>query len=430
MKKIAFYIDNSAISDIDMTDIEKGNPGIGGTEYLIYLIATLLSKSDNGLDITLYMMSDQKLPQPLRYRICGSLRDAIHHSENDGAVYFILKHNADNIKNNVLATNGRMQFIVWCHVFVCFWELDYYAENKDVFRIVYVGREHLQLNIDHPAYAKSTYIYNAVGLDGCREKVYSHPFEGRKHVVTYLGSLMPYKGFHLLAQAWPEVIRRVPDAELYIIGNGKVYDSDAKLGALGLADSSYEELFLKPLQKDNGELLPGIHFLGRMGREKEEILLITKVGVPNPSGITETFCLSAVEMQAYGAKIATIKAPGYIDTVRNGVLYKKYSQLADTIVSQLNSSDSNYEDAMRYFQREFSCSSVLKCWEALLTGIPIRNDYLTNRTYRLKWLKNYIRIVHDKMCLSIRLPLIERLIVYVERRILRKNSFMDSNLSL
>ena len=90
MKKIAFYIDNSAIADIDMTDSEKGNPGIGGTEYLIYLIATLLSKSDNGLDITLYMMSDQKLPQPLRYRICGSLRDAIHHSENDGAVYFIL----------------------------------------------------------------------------------------------------------------------------------------------------------------------------------------------------------------------------------------------------------------------------------------------------------------------------------------------------
>ena len=38
-KKVAFYFDNSRISQVDCRDIESGNPGIGGTEYLFLLIS-------------------------------------------------------------------------------------------------------------------------------------------------------------------------------------------------------------------------------------------------------------------------------------------------------------------------------------------------------------------------------------------------------
>lgn len=429
MKKIGIYIENGSINDVDLSDMKKGNPGIGGTEYLMFMLADMLTESNNGLDVTVFLEKNQQLPAEIKYKVCGSVTNAINEAEGIGCSYLVLKHNADNITKDTLHTGGVMKLIVWCHVFICFWELDYYASNQDVDRIVYVGREHLQLYFDHPSYKKSTYIYNFVDLNGCSDKVKKYPFQNRKHIVTYLGSLVPFKGFHLLAEVWPIVVKEIPDAELYVIGSGKVYDSNAELGRLGVASKEYEDVFLPYLTK-NGQIIPNVHFLGRMGAEKEKILLRTKVGVPNPTGITETFCLSAVEMQMLGAKIATIKAPGYLDTVKNGILYKKQSQLAKSIVKLLKDKDSGYEDAMQYFESEFSKDTILKCWENLLNENFGRKVRITNLGYRLKWLKIPLGYVRGLLPRSVKIPDIERLLVFIERNILHRQSFMDSNLKL
>ena len=42
--KIAIYINNSNISNVDCSDLTKGNPGIGGTEYCILLLAQLYKR--------------------------------------------------------------------------------------------------------------------------------------------------------------------------------------------------------------------------------------------------------------------------------------------------------------------------------------------------------------------------------------------------
>ena len=90
-------------------------------------------------------------------------------------------------------------------------------------------------------------------------------------IVTYVGSLVPAKGFHRLAQIWPEVISKVPNAELYVIGNGKVYDRNAKLGKYGISQSDYENQFMKYLTDDEGEILKSVHFCGIVGKEKRDI---------------------------------------------------------------------------------------------------------------------------------------------------------------
>lgn len=429
MKRIGVFIENGFINDVDVTGIKNGNPGIGGTEYLMFMLADMLTNSDNGLDITVFLEKNQKLPPEIKYKVCDSVENAIMDAEMLDCNYLILKHNADNITSGVLHTDSRLKLIVWCHVFICYWELDHYASNKDVERIVYVGREHLQLNMDHPSYRKSTYIYNFLDFKGCEEKVKNNPVSERKNTVTYLGSLVPFKGFHLLAEAWPSVVRDVPDAELYVIGSGKVYDSNATLGTLGVATKEYEAAFLPYLTKE-GELMPNVHFFGQMGSEKENILLKTKVGVPNPTGITETFCLSAVEMQMFGVKIATIKAPGYLDTVRNGILYKKPCQLAESIVELLKSDDSGYEESMHYFRSEFSKDAVLRHWEDLLNGNFIPDRRIPNKGYRLKWLKIAVKDMRRILSKSVKMPNIERLIVFFERKIMHRHSFMDSNMTL
>ena len=306
MKKVAFYLENASISSVDCSGILQGNPGIGGTQYMIILISYLLWLRNNGLEVKTYSTSKGLFPVGYDYSIVRNFNEAVDKACDEGFDCLIFRHDADLITSGALdGVDRNIKLIVWDHVFVCYWELDYYASNPQVYKIINVSREQTDLYRDHKAFEKSFYIYNCLNLEGTREMVLGNPFEKRKNVVTYVGSLVPYKGFHLLAQAWPIILRQVPDAELYVIGSGRLYDKNVKLGRFGIAESSYEEQFMHYLCKDD-EILPSVHFMGDMGVEKNKILLQTKVGVPNPSGITETFCISAVEMQAMGAVVTTI----------------------------------------------------------------------------------------------------------------------------
>lgn len=429
MKKIAFYLDNKTISDIDVNQLEYGNPGIGGTEYLILLVSTMLACNEHTMSIKLWITHQQKLPEYIQYSVVNNLSEAICKAEEEQYDIFILKHDVDNIINNYIVTSTTLKFYIWCHVFICYWELDYYANNPYVHKVVYVGREMLDLYRDHPLYDKSVYIYNCINLEGCRESVIHHPFSTRQHIVTYVGSLVPYKGFHRLARIWPAILKAVPDAQLFVIGSGRLYNSSAVLGQYGIAEKSYEESFMKYLSRD-GHILPSVHFMGKMGVEKNEILLKTKVGVPNPTGITETFCLSAVEMQVYGAVLATVKAPGYMDTVKNGVLCSNDRNLAETIIRLLKTDKSNYEEAMNFFEKEFSLDSILLKWKQLLLLDCNDRGKLVNLGYRLKWLKEIIRILSKFIPVVKHVPPVERILLFIERKIFKKITYMDSDISL
>ena len=57
--------------------------------------------------------------------------------------------------------------------------------------------------------------------------------------------------------------------------------------------------------------MKSVHFCGNMGIEKLEIYNRTTVGVVNPSARTETFGLSAVEMEACGIPVVTKSGNGF-----------------------------------------------------------------------------------------------------------------------
>lgn len=427
MKRVAFYLDNAAIASTDCSKVLDGNPGIGGTEWLIIAISTLLAKRDNNIEVVLYTTCHTSLPDGLNNAIVNDLSEAIAVANSDNVDYLVVKHLAENIINHTFdVKTEHLSIICWCHVFVCHWELDYYADNNAISKIVFVGREMYDLYRDHRIYSKATYIYNCVPSGNAREWVRLNPYENRPNTIVYVGSLVPFKGFHLLAEAWPEIKRQVPDAEMFVIGSGKLYNKESALGKWHIADSEYEDLFM-PFLLLNGKLHPDVHFMGVMGEEKKEILAHSRVGVPNPSGITETFCLSAVEMQMYGCRIATINYPGYLDTVRNGKLYNRSGSLADTVVELLNSSDCHYEEAMDYFEMKFSYDVICLKWEELFnTGNVYYSDQLQNSGYRLKWLKESIRILKQYLPFLSHLPMVERFLIYCERKRFGRVTYIDS----
>lgn len=427
MKRIAFYLENKSFSEVDCSNILQGNPGIGGTQYMIIVVSYLLFLRNNGLGVKTYSNSQGIFPTDYDYSVVSNFNEAVDKAYEEGCDCLIFRHDADLITSGALdRIYVDIKLIVWDHVFVCYWELDYYALNSKIYRIVNVGREQNDLYRDHKAFEKSLYIYNCLNLDGVRELVRLNPFEKRANIVTYVGSLVPYKGFHLLAQAWPFILKEVPDAELYVIGSGRLYDKNSKLGKFGLAEDSYEQQFMQYLCVDE-QILPSVHFMGDMGIEKNDILLKTKVGVPNPSGITETFCISAVEMQAMGAMVTTINFPGFIDTVNNGCLYKHRNDLSKSVIDLLKNGNSCYDRAIKYIERNFSFESVVSKWEILLkSGNIERECKLYNKFYRLKWLKEIKRKAELKFTVLYKLPTIERISLFIERFLHGRITYIDS----
>lgn len=424
MKHIAFYIANKNIVSVDCRNLLVANPGIGGSEYLILLAAILLSENDNGIKVTLYVQEDFLYKLNVHTEVAENLSHAVILASNSDIDYLSFMYHPlykESDKQVYFLCKNGLKLLPYCHNFVRFKDLDFFADNDNVQQIITVGREQKDIYRDHRAFNKTSYIYNCVNID-CVSKydVKSHPFRERGNIVTYIGSLSPMKSFHCLAKAWPKVVKEIPDAQLFVIGSGTLYSRNEKLGKWGLAESHYEEYFMKYLSQD-GEVLPNVHFMGVLGDEKNEILLKTKVGVPNPLGSGETFCLSAVEMQLMGAKVVACKACGYMDTFKNGIFANSKQNLAKTIIHALKTSESQYDNVLSYIQKNFSQQHFLADWESLIKkGYIEQDNSLVHANYRMKYIKESLRKLKNKYSLLNSIPSIETLKSYVEKRIIER----------
>lgn len=401
--KVAFFLNNEYFDNCrDFRDIEKGNPGIGGSEYMILLISYLLSIRENGIHVRLYVSKTGMFNPKVEVMCVGDMEASAHHASDDGFVRFVFDHKRVNwYKHPFQDLSPRLKLIPWCHCFAYTRELHIMCQHPNLGRIVYVGKETNDLMRDDVSFLKSDYIFNCVHLDDGRiNQARLYPNGKRGHVVVYMGSLVPLKTFHVLAELWPRILKRVPDAQLYVIGNGKVYGDDVNFGNYGIAEESYESIFM-PYLTNNGKILDSVHFMGALGEEKNDILLKAKVGVPNPTGKSETFCICAVEMQVMGCSVTAMEAPGYYDTIFSGKIAKTQHQLEDNIVELLqDGAPKEYEETLDFIRTNFSEMVVIKDWEQLLCS-DLEN-YLhpitpfSNMTYRFKWFKEGLRLLKHK----------------------------------
>lgn len=404
--KIGFFLNNEELEGLNWEIVSIANPGAGGTEYVIVLESYMMSL-EKDVEFVLYAVKSSIFPKSITVKYVSTLKDAIIDANKNGIDFFVFKENQkDPSYKHLTGIPNNTSLIVWCHNFLSKKSLDVYANCKSVKSIICVGREMLDLYRDEKAFSKMDYIYN-----GCVFEEFERlsneltDVKNRENIVTYIGSIIPSKSFHWLAKAWPNVIERVPDAQLYVIGTGNLYNKNAKLGKYGIASENYERKFLKFLTDDNGNILPSVHFLGKMGEEKNDIIKMTKVGVPNPSGKTETFGITAVEMQSLGCHVVTRKCYGYLDTVVNQKnLYKHPCQLSSYIINGLLRPDTNFEKVHRTLEEKFDFRIVHNEWMALFHNLcrgknKIHNldTDVPNMTFNHKWFRLLFSIVNQKL---------------------------------
>lgn len=395
-RKIAFHFYNDGIPDVDFANVEDGNPGVGGTVFLAVLIPKLLAKR-GVVSVKLLVNKECNNIEGVDCEVCGDVLGALNYCRNHKDIDAIVI-DCKRINTKTIKQFSDVNIIVWANNFIKLSLLREMANCSNIVRIVNVGREQYDLYRDMKVFRKSTYIFNAFPLNNILHyRKNSTSVSKRKHHVVYVGSITPLKGMHLLAKAWPQVLKVVPDAELFIIGGGNLYRRKEELGKWGIASKSYESKFMPYLTKD-GLILPSVHFLGVMGIEKFDVISKCKVGVPNPSGYTETFGYTAIEMQAMGCWVTTRRCPGYLDTVYDdSALYDNVEDLAKFIVKYLLSNEDQPKAVMDWIRDQFDNDVLAEEWERLLNSdfrtdadvYPVKQE---NSNYRGKKLKEWIRV--------------------------------------
>lgn len=424
MIKIAFYLDNQITSNVDCRDISHGNPGIGGAVYAMLVLASLLSeKRDSNQQYYMFAESIENLPPNICKYKTPTKEDLSAKLKEFGIdILVVNKIGSTSLDKAFFAaiSSNRIKVIIWNHCFIPYKELSEYSNNSKVARIVAVGKEQYYTWCDHSIYRKATYIYNICNYPDTAIT----PFEKRGNNVVYIGSIVPLKGLHLLTEAWPSILKRVPDAQLYIIGGGNLYNKDAKLSKFGITEYFYEKKLLKPILQQ-GKILDSVHFCGIMGTEKTEILNKCKVGVPNPSGLTETFGFTAIEMQLAGCLVTTKKCPGYLDTVypSTGLLYDNNKSLPDCVVELLSRKNNNIDAVRHFVKTKFDTEKIIEQWMDLFSDV-----YNDKNAHEIDFDSNYqpSHLQYKNKLLQKKFPIMPSVLLY--RELIGKITYLISKL--
>lgn len=381
--KIAFYLDNSNYKDVDFSNPKGGNPGVRGTQYMIWIVASLLNEKYDDLSIILFANNIQNMPHNLTCFEAANSIDALKKAEFCGCDFFVFRPISSDLPRFFIhLKETHVKVITWNHNYEEYPLLQQISLTDNVVANIDVGKQQLDRIIDHDAWRKSQYIFNGLQMD-LYKTTKKREIYGNYNVV-YCGALEKQKGFHVLAKEWKKIKRAVPGAQLHIVGSGKI-GSDQRNNPLDTLDSKYRALCCKYLSDRTGNIMESVHFHGSLaGFEKQSIMSSAKVGIANPSGKTETFCIVATEFEAYGVPVVSAKRGGLLDTVvhgSTGYLARNSNQLASYIIRLLINDEENERcgaEGRNFVERSFSISLILKKWHDLFVILSGNGQLINN----------------------------------------------------
>lgn len=363
--KIAFFLDK-VNSKIKYFDPEDSNPGIGGTQYLIWTYSYYLAKYT---DIEIILFTPRLLPNmgKVVQIKANSIKDCLEHYDCQQIDYFILR--GPFIKNEdwKYLDTKNIRIILWSHNFENYISVKNFKKHNSFFFDICVSKSQLLMMKDTDTFSKCTFIYNGINFEP-----YSHIKEKHvKHRMCYIGNLYPDSGYLQFLKEWDKISCKYPDSELYIIGGHNLYQG---------MDSNYSRKSLSKEKRiehdylyDHGKLKSNIHFTGVIGgNDKLKLMASAEVGVANITCAGETFGLSAIEFEALGVPVVSLNKFGIRETVLNektGILVDRFGDIhlaVDRLFDNNELRDNLSTNAYRFVRDEFDIKKIIKQWNYFL----------------------------------------------------------------
>jgi len=426
---IGFYLNNSQYgSDIDLSNPMSGNPGIGGTDYTIILQAYSLANIFRNLQVVIFSSNQFQMNSETIQVIPTSGYDELMLLSKEKNIDYLILTNFD-INDYVcnLLDRIKIKVISWTHIYIDYKLANLISKNENIIQNVFVGKQQFDYYFDHPIIKKSLVIFPGVPI--MEDCLHYQKDSLSENTVTFMGALYHSKYFHVFAKYWRFINDKV-SSKLNVIGSGTLYGKHYKLGPLGLASPEYEELFASYLKNQDGHFPSNIIFHGNLGSSKKIVFLSTKVGAVNPTGITETFCLSAVEMASYGIPVVTKNAWAYPDVIihgKTGLLSRSEKDIPKNIVKILNNENLRKnlsEGAVEFVKLNFNIDSISTQWFNLLINLDFKKKLIyikPSRPYFNQW--KFIKIINAFIQSHTGIPTVS--LIELERRL--KDAISKSN---
>jgi glycosyltransferase involved in cell wall biosynthesis len=360
--RLAYYLDNRGIAGRGpLPDPSLGNPGIGGTEYAFLAVVRLLQRSE--LDPLLLLTAPQAVQgiAAASVQCVGGLAEALDRAAAASVLGLVFRPGFAAPDDWAALERSPVPLLPWLHNLGCEQQGRYEALGA-VARWLLVSGAQLDAFRHSRLSQRAVVLPNPVAVPPAQGQGRSLEQARVATDLAYVGALTSFKGFDRLAAIWPEIARRCPGSCLRVFGGGDLYGWRARDSAL----TPYEHHCRELLQR--GGFAERVQFEGSRGLERYRSFDQVAVGVVNPSGRDETFCLAAAEFSACGVPVLAPRRNALIQTVQDrgtGVLVRSDQQLAVAAVALLQDPESAWRlgsAGQWYVQQRFSEPVVRAAW--------------------------------------------------------------------
>jgi glycosyltransferase involved in cell wall biosynthesis len=387
MANYGFFLETEGIEGADFSAIEGGNPGCGGTQFATIALAHELQK--NGNSVTLYLTASIEYSSNIDLRIVSNFASAAEHATSNAIILVFTAPREMSVDVSKALNTPGLKAVAWMHIDPLPAALRELSTFESIKAFVALGDRQLIRYLNSPISKKLIRIRNGQYFSG-RIRLQNSEMN-----ITYIGALVPQKGFHFLAKAWPFVIAHYPHATLNVVGSGNLHNY--KLNSLGkaVARDDYFSQILSLL----GNSADSVRFHGRVSAEaKEQIVLRTLIGIVNPTGNTENCPASALDFQAAGVPVIAGKKRGNIDVIQNRrtgwLIPISPRSLGKKIVNVLGQ-DATYVNSMSercisFVKSDFDFPKIVKEWEKLESNLNSASRFLE---LTIPYPKNYVEVL-------------------------------------
>ena len=161
---IGIYINNENISSVDCKNLLVGNPGIGGTEYCVLLLAQAYKMYYSNNKVTLFVAKQGILPEVDNYVVVNGIDDLPAKAQKEDVDVLVVSavYNGIPLPQSFFddISAKKIKTILWGHNFYLSNFCDKICKCEYAKANVFVGRQQYDRYVDHAVINKSK-VYQA-----------------------------------------------------------------------------------------------------------------------------------------------------------------------------------------------------------------------------------------------------------------------------